>query len=363
MVVGSDMTPISTSYTGIVVANEGTLYAATDYLNWDSSYDVCDSDRFGSGDMETSGVARNLAPCETPCCGEESWDYLVWGLNDQEKDGGEYFNAQPTSLRICGCLSTDTNSVLWAIDTDRYDVENGSGSSDHYGQLWSYEDCAAKVGPTLLSPADGDVLDCAPCAGCDPSTFTLSWEGMCDACSWDIEIMDEGGNLVYDWTSAEVSCSPPELFVDPDVVSYLECGNTYTWHVRMSDTTCECIHSPWSETWSFTIEAGAGQAVQLLSPNEGKLGVPVGNVGFSWTGVPDATSYSFVLSPNANLSSALASEDLSTTAFNFVGPLEFDKAYYWQVIACKNGTRLSTSSVGVFQHHGRGRRAPAASGD
>ncbi|MFC2024342.1 WD40/YVTN/BNR-like repeat-containing protein, partial [Chloroflexota bacterium] len=174
-----NLTPVTAPYTGVVVANEGTLYAATNWLQWDSEAPVCHPDRFGSGGMDTSGVARNLTPCETPCCGDESWDYLVCGLNDQE-ESGEFFNAQPTSLRICGCLSTDTNSVLWAIDTDYYDVENGSGSDDDYGQLWSYEDCAAKVGPTLLSPADGDVLDCAPCAGCDPSTFTMSWEGMCD---------------------------------------------------------------------------------------------------------------------------------------------------------------------------------------
>ncbi|MFC2024732.1 hypothetical protein ACFLTJ_04095, partial [Chloroflexota bacterium] len=184
IIIGSwdNLTPVQADYTGIVVANEGTLYAATDHLISDANpqYGVCDSTRFMDssaaeiGDIVTSGVARNLDPCETACCGDESWDYLICGLNPMEWDDNpkEYFDAQPTSLRICGCLSTDTNSVLWAIDTQDYDVENGSGSDPGFGQLWSYEDCAAKVGPTLLSPADGDVLDCAPCAGCDPSTFT-----------------------------------------------------------------------------------------------------------------------------------------------------------------------------------------------
>ncbi|MFC2024592.1 hypothetical protein ACFLTJ_03365, partial [Chloroflexota bacterium] len=133
-----DLTPVNTDYTGIVVANEGTLYAATDWLVSDPDYEVCESGRFqdadaGNGnDVVTSGVARNLTPCETPCCGDESWDYLICGLNTINWDFEPYedFDNQPTSLRICGCLSIDTNSILWAIDTDHYDVTDGAGDND-----------------------------------------------------------------------------------------------------------------------------------------------------------------------------------------------------------------------------------------
>ena len=62
----------------------------------------------------------------------------------------------------------------------------------------------------------------------------------------------------------------------------------------------------------------------------------------------NTSSYSFILSPNANLTGALVSQDMSTTAFNYVGPLDYSKAYYWQVIAWEDGTRLTTSSIGVF---------------
>jgi hypothetical protein len=98
--------------------------------------------------------------------------------------------------------------------------------------------------------------------------------------------------------------------------------------VREANTDCECVHSPWSETWSFTVAVGTADAIKLLAPVEGALGVPVANIGFSWSSVPDASSYSFVLSPNAALTGALVSQDLSSTAFNFVGPLDYDKAYY-----------------------------------
>ena len=64
------------------------------------------------------------------------------------------------------------------------------------GTIWTYEDCASKVGPTLLGPADGTVLDCMACEGCGAQPFTLKWDRMCNSCSYDIEIMDEDGNVV-----------------------------------------------------------------------------------------------------------------------------------------------------------------------
>jgi len=118
--------------------------------------------------------------------------------------------------------------------------------------------------------------------------------------------------------------------------------------VREANTSCECVHSPWSETWTFTVAVGSVDAIKLLAPTGGALGVPISNIGFSWTNVPDASSYSFVLSPNAALTGALASQDLSSTAFNFVGPLDYGKFYYWQIKAWKDGTLLTASVIGVF---------------
>jgi hypothetical protein len=343
-------------YTGIVVANEGTLYASFDNIYENPSAGLCDSDRFaesggGSYTVELSGAARNLTPCETACCGKEDWDYLVCGLSDQGT-GGEDFDKQPSALKICGCLTVDTNSRLWAIDNTDYELCDGSD-----GALWTYEDCAAKLGPTLTSPADGTVLDCEPCAGCDAANFTLKWERMCEACSYDIEIMDATGNVIASWSDIVLTGDPPSLFVDGSIDSgvdhlvdyyYIECGETYTWHVREANTSCECVHSPWSDTWTFTVAVGAADAIDLLAPTKGAMDVPIQNVGFSWTSVRNATSYSFVLSPNANLTGALVSQDMSTTAFNYVGPLDYSKAYYWQIIAWEDGTRLTTSSIGVF---------------
>jgi hypothetical protein len=350
----TDMSAAYSYYTGLAVARTGgALYASSWFLGIDTNpvpaEDYClgrsivDMDATPAPDTYRSGAARNLDPCETACCGTEDWDYLICGLGDGPT---EIFMVMPSALRLCGCLTVDTNTILWAIDFDDYDVAKGLD-----GSLWSYEDCAAKIGPTLTSPADGAVLDCEPCAGCDAANFTLKWERMCEACSYDIQIMDEDGNLIIEWVDEDITGDPPDLFVDgttDDGDYYLDCGMTYTWKVREANTSCECVHSPWSETWTFTIAVGAADAIQLLAPTKGAMDVPINNIGFSWTSVRNASSYSFVLSPNANLTSALVSQDMSTTAFNYVGPLDYSKAYYWQIIAWEDGTRLTTSSIGVF---------------
>jgi hypothetical protein len=358
----TDMNAVDSFYTGLAVARTGgALYASSYLLGIDTDPVPVENYCLGrrvvdSGDISVnnfrSGVARNLTPCETDCCGTEDWDYLICGLDTEPADPTEWFIGIPSALRICGCLTTDTNTVLYAIDIDDYDVIDGAGDNDSCGSLWSYEDCSAKVGPTLTSPADGSVLDCEPCAGCDAANFTLEWERMCEACSYDVQIMDEDGNIIVEWVDIEITGDPPSLFVDgtmDDNGDYaLECGMTYTWKVREANTSCECVHSPWSETWTFTIAVGAADAISLLAPEKGAMGTPIENIGFSWTSVRNADSYSFVLSPNANLTGALVSQDMSSTAFNFAGPLDYSKAYYWQIIAWQDGTRLTTSSIGVF---------------
>ncbi|MDD5510396.1 MAG: hypothetical protein PHI12_06285 [Dehalococcoidales bacterium] len=349
-----DLNAMPYDYTGIVVAREGTLYASSDDI-WANTDCFCgpaadpldECERYGDPGFDSvyenySGVARNLTPCETDCCGTEDWDYLIAGLS-VATEGGEDFDAQPNGLDICGCLSADTNSVLWAIDrngSSGYCVYDGSD-----GSLWSYEDCAAKHGPELTSPEDGAVLACDVCDSCVSAAMTLEWERMCLACSYDIEIMDEDGNVIADWIDEEITGDPPTFYVDAG----LECGRTYTWHVREANTeTDECVHSPWSETWSFTIEASSANAVHLIAPEQGAVVAQRTGVGFSWSSVYDATTYSFVLSASPDLSGALASADVSGTAYAYSGTLDYETTYYWQVTAWKDGTMLSQSDVGTF---------------
>ncbi|MFO8143470.1 MAG: hypothetical protein R6T78_02205, partial [Dehalococcoidales bacterium] len=80
----------------------------------------------------------------------------------------------------------------------------------------------------------------------------------------------------------------------------------------------------------------------------GAVGIQTTGVGFSWSSVPEATSYSFVLSENSDLSSALATSDQSGTAYAYNETLEYGDTFYWQVTAWKNGTMLSQSDIATF---------------
>jgi hypothetical protein len=81
------------------------------------------------GDIAT-GVARCLTPAEDLCCEETEWDYLHEGLTPDT----EAFYMLPKALKICGCLTADSNSKLFAIDgLGIYDMARGRD-----GTIWKF---------------------------------------------------------------------------------------------------------------------------------------------------------------------------------------------------------------------------------
>jgi hypothetical protein len=318
-------------------ATGGVLYAAYCF--------TCDGELY-------TGVARNLNPASTPCCEEESWDWLIEGLS-QGTDGDECFGTEPSSLRICGCLTADTNSILWALDHDCYQLSDGKD-----GSVWQYEDCLAKAGVDLVSPKDKADIDCLACPEyCYSEPITLKWDRLCTACSYDLEVSldDDFTELVVDeYVEPEVGEEPSFL------IEGLTCGLTYYWRVRVADAESdELIRSWWSETRSFTIAAPTGYGVQLISPRIGETGLPVGGAAFSWTSVSDTSSYNFVLSKNADLSAPILSKSLLTgTALAYAETLDYSTAYYWQVTALKGTNVLSTSAIGTFTTMAEPEEAP-----
>lgn len=305
----------------------GVLYAATD--------EIVD------GDETYSGVARCLTPAETACCGSEEWDYLHAGLG---AGPDESFNLEPTNLRICGCLTPSSNSNLFAIDNDSYAIADGSD-----GALWAYEDCFAKAAPAPSAPRNGAMIPSDPCV-CINEEVVLKWDRQCNACSydWHISMDDAFTEVVLSGTEYEPpSGAHPAVVIEQGT---LDCSQTYYWHVRVADAeTGEVIHSPWSETWLFTVEAGPGGAVNLTAPDDGASNVPVSGIGFTWTGVAEATTYAWVLSPNADLSSPVESKTaLTGTAYTYTGTLDNASSYFWQVKAMKGANVLSTSAVSTF---------------
>jgi hypothetical protein len=310
--------PKTTSTTG------GVLYA----LGWD-------------------GMARQLEPAKSTCCGDLSWDWL-----DAKLDLECSFGLDPRPLKICGCLTSSSDTHLWAIDYCCYDMDGGDDS----GSPWVYRDCFSKAGPTLTNVPDGSVVAAGDCA-CGNEVFTLNWERLCNECEYEFDIsLNDGFTKIvlneqdFPGFIGDGGFYDPPSNTAPSVVigeGALDCNTEYFWRVRTrwSDKP-ETIRSWWSDTWSFTVESCA--ALGLTAPDDGASNLPLEGIGFTWQAVDDAT-YDFTLSANSDLSSPIASETgISGTAYAFDGELDYSTTYFWSVVAMDGSNVIAESDVSTF---------------
>jgi hypothetical protein len=358
-------------YTGLLLSNingnpytsaatGGVLYASyvgyTCDSNWSSSDDYfnCWKDTVNCWD---TGVARCLTPAADISCEKcIEWDYLTVGITPVVDEQGYIdvgFQATPKALKMCGCLTPDTNSKLFAIDSWSYRYNEGYDMDlGQQGTVWTFEDCYAKKAPELLSPASNTTIpgDCY----CNNLPFSLKWDGVCDACYYDVQIA-----LDPEFTDVVVSYDYQEGGKDilgatglsKVVPGVLTCQVTYYWRVRAHEaSTCQIIHSWWSDMGTITVAPGAAQgAIDLIAPVSGATDVGIKSVGFSWHLQATANKFDWVLSANADLSSPVESKTgLTNTAYTCTKALVHGTTYYWQVKAYEGSTLVSTSAVGTF---------------
>jgi hypothetical protein len=341
------------AYTGLVLSNiNGNTHtsAATGGVLYASFvYEYCDY--AGAPDCDTytcwqSGVARSLNPAETiECATCVEWDYLTVGL-----DYPVGFQAIPYALKICGCLTPDTNSKLFAIDSwNDYDESNHEA-----GAVWTFEDCYAKKAPNVITPTSNTTIKADPCS-CYNAPFGITWDCLCDACHYEIQFaLDEDFTAVWDSISAprEGSKTPTSYLVEGgEQGEQLSCDTVYYMRVRATQAgTCQVIHSWWSDPLKITIAPSVGQAViNLVAPVPGATDVAIKNLGFSWNTLADADKFDWVLSTNADLSSPIESKTgLTAKAYGCTKTLVHGTTYYWQVTAYKAGVVTSTSATGTF---------------
>jgi hypothetical protein len=291
-------------------------------------------------------VARSLNPAETiECATCVEWDYLTVGL---DYEAG--FEATPNALKICGCLTPDSNSKLFAIDF--WNDYNMSNHED--GAVWTFEDCYAKKAPAVTLPTGNMTIPADPCS-CYNAPFTIKWNGLCDACKYEVQFaLDEN----FDTAGPAISV-PPEgsksitslLVAGGEEGAGLSCETTYYLRVRATQAgTCQVIHSWWSAPLKITIAPSVGQAViNLVTPVPGASDAAIKNVGFSWNTLASADKFDWKLSANADLSSPVETKTgLTNKAYTCTKTLSYGTTYYWQVTAYKGGVILSTSAIGTF---------------
>jgi len=338
---------VEVGYYGIVLSNaEGN--PETDAITGGVLYAA-----FYDDDGNVTGVARCLNPAEEVACGGQSWDYLIEGMADNAA-----LTLEPSSLKICGCLTPDTNARLFAIDDDWYYGHFATDDDSDVGRLWTYEDCFAKAAPAIISPADNAVVDADPCY-CWNDAFTLKWERQCDACSYNIQISRDADftEVVLDISGRDKdtclendyepsSGTSPSYVIENGELGTGSCGTTFYWRVRAADAeTGEIIHSPWSDVRSFTVAVGAGAALTLTNPSNGAIGVAVTGIPFTWDAVPDATGYEFSMVNAATDADVVSATPVSGTTYTYTGTLSYNTSYYWTVKALKDSTPFGAATA------------------
>jgi hypothetical protein len=287
-----------------------------------------------------------------------AWDFLNVFVSPPAS--GPCFTLEPSSLKICGCCTMDTDSTLYAIDNYAYSTTYKTG------YVWAFTDCLAKKGPALVTE-DKTLIGCDPVSG-RAQEVNLCWEQLCVADRYDIEIAKSAdfSIRIIDWITeddcgglAPVDVTSPCAFFpaggiavgywgvsDEPVASAiaawgnLECGHTYYWRVKAREcATGQDIRSPWSEVRSFTVKAGLPVVstylgLTLLAPNNGCLGCPIKPVSFSWSPFKETTKYKFQLASDAGMTQLVKeAEVVNSTAYEFDGALDFSTNYFWRVMS------------------------------
>ncbi len=356
------------NYTGLVLdrpapgnpktspATGGVLYAS--YVGVDTSANNTTLHK------HVTGVARLLTPALDYCCDETDWDYLTTAVTRyRDVYDRSFFLMMPQALKICGCLTADSYTRLFAIGIDGeeifYDMEEGK-----YSTVWRFIDCYSKSGPDVRNPADGALIHTDPCE-CENLPFTMAWDRMCDSCNYEIQFaLDSDFNLRFapsdGWPQPPATTSGvatgwevrPTPAMNPSVYvpGWFTPGVTYYWRVRsVMAENGQVIRSWWSDERSFTVDLRATDGVYLTSPEPGATDVHRTNPAFTWGSNTAVDSYNWVLSKNADLSAPVDEQTgLENPAHTYIGTLDWDTAYYWKVTGIKNGAPVSTA-LGTFR--------------
>jgi hypothetical protein len=394
-------------YYGLVQTNsknvigQGTLYAAHTIQGINATAAAYPPttpppppDGIGTLNSYYSGVERTLSPLDGIPKPNLEWSCLDAARTTFQRLH-PIFTLEPKSLKICGCLTQDTNASLYAIDNDIYSDNHNRAAlrNDRFGfdipgvattgLLWEYTDCVAKKGPKLILD-DGAIIGCDPATGRNQEV-NFRWEQLCIATIYQLQIAkDKAFTLgVFDSGSpygayvapvAGLAASGgrgiqpvdvtapafvffaggegampgnPTALVSQELLAAtfstpaLECGHSYFWRTRVLDeTTRDAVNSPWSEVRGFNIKAGFRVTTpyygpQLLAPDNGCGCACNAPIAFSWSPFKETTEYQFTLSENADMSSPLVSTAVKTTAYQFTGTVKCNKTYFWRVQANK----------------------------
>jgi hypothetical protein len=204
---------------------------------------------------------------------------------------------------------------------------------------------------TASAPADENLIGNDAVSG-QSQEVDLSWEQLCLSSQYQVQIakdpaftmivIDTGAFAPADSTAPAAYYPAGGRAASPSAIAgwgSLEAGHTYYWRARVRQAaTGQWIRSPWSEVKSFTVKSGlptntTSHGLQSLYPNNTRTGFPVKSASFSWTPLKDTTKYRFVLAKDAAMNQIVKETDVTTTAFEYNGTLDYSSSYFWRVMA------------------------------
>ncbi|MFC1994390.1 PGF-pre-PGF domain-containing protein [Chloroflexota bacterium] len=146
---------------------------------------------------------------------------------------------------------------------------------------WSFTvDNTAPAESTLVSPADTALINDA--------TPMLDWTDVVDpsGVTYSVQVDDTDAtfaSLVVDQTGLAASMHTTAALTD----------GTYYWRVMVTDGVA--LDSAWTAAWSFTLDATAPAAPDLLEPEEGDIITGLRPI-FDWTDVTDPNGVTYTIS-------------------------------------------------------------------
>jgi hypothetical protein len=194
-------------------------------------------------------------------------------------------------------------------------------------------------------PSDETLIGSDPASGRNQE-IDLRWQEFCLSSEYQVQIakdprfsiivVDTGtfDTAVY-YPAGGLARSPPAL----TPWANLESGHTYYWRARVRQAaTGQYMRSPWSEVQSFTVGSGLPVSTpfygpQPVYPNNGGIGCPVKPASFTWSPFNDTIKYRFVLAKDAAMTQVVKEAEVTTTAYEYDGQLEYGQSYFWKVMA------------------------------
>jgi hypothetical protein len=239
------------------------------------------------------------------------------------------------------------------LPTSPQGTASQSASTTNTGDTSNSSPEAIATSPVTVTdtPSDETQVGSDPVSG-QSQEVNLNWEQLCLSSEYQVQIAkDPGFTIIVLDTGAFApadSMSPAAYYPaggrasSPSALTpwaNLESGHTYYLRVRVRQAaTGQHMLSPWSEVKSITIESGLpasspSYGLQPVYPNNGGINCPVKSASLAWSPLKDTTKYRFVLAKDAAMTQVVKEAEVTTTAYEYDGQLEYGQSYFWKVMA------------------------------